>query len=286
MTDSPTPTQQTDGDGKRNMTPPSPHLDAGKPSHESTHGSDPSAPTQQQEGSQEAARDEQPTAGPAVWGFTTVGLFLFFLSHGRDMFVFPGAFLLGVFTWGALFGVPARIFNRNRMRRSLTTVAVLFFLAAALDVLEKYHSEVVYSANPPPKVDFTAPRLDTGAATADRENAAKIIDPETGEAYSADNPFAALIRGRPADIPDVRMYLKSDERGYLHGTVHNDTGKRFDKLKLSIETERWKRVHEVHVWVEPNTTKNFEVYVADALLDVKSFRVLSVTSTPGLIGGK
>lgn len=208
-----------------------------------------------------------------------MGLFLFFLAQGPSLFVYPSVFLLTVFIWGVLFGVPARIFNRNRMRRCLTAVTVLFFLAAALDVVSKVYFETI----PPPALNTqTNTSPNTGAAITDRDTESTItIDPETGETIdSRIDPLGVArvlsIRGRPVDVPDVRMQMKSTASGYLHGTVHNDTGKRIEKLKLSVRTERWTRIHDVKVSVEPNTTKDFIVSIGEASLDVKSFSVLRV----------
>ncbi len=242
MSDAPTMTPRPDTLENRRVTPPKPDP-ASRPAQPPHNGG------------QEIRLDEQPTAGPAVWGFTIVGLFLFVFHHSPFLFVHPLTFLLGVLIWGVLFGVPARIFHRNRMRRCLTGVAVLFFLAAGLDVVSKVYFETIPPSAPPP-----AP--ETGTTSADQETNGFF------------DRMMQAAGGRPRDVPDVRMQMKSTESGYLDGTVHNDTGKRIEKLKLSIQTERWTRIHEVKVSAEPNTTKDFMVYIGDGLLDVKSFSVL------------
>lgn len=79
-------------------------------------------------------------AGPAVWGFAAVGASLFLFEHSRSWTSYPGLFLLTCFTWLVAFGVPARICFRSRLRNGATIVAVLFFLAATLEVVASYFS--------------------------------------------------------------------------------------------------------------------------------------------------
>jgi tetratricopeptide (TPR) repeat protein len=74
--------------------------------------------------------------------------------------------------------------------------------------------------------------------------------------------------------PDVRLVMRSDGYGYVSGTVHNDTGKKIEKLKLSIKTARWDRIFEVSIIVQNNATARLSVFVADGQLDVESFEVL------------
>jgi hypothetical protein len=227
-------------------------------------------------GTNAASEDIQPTAGPAVWGFTTVGVLLFFLAHGSILFTRPVLFLAILLIWGILFGIPARILNRNRMRRGLTTVAVLFFSAAAYDAIVEIQimmtNRAVQSAN--------LNASPTVWRTTTRTPEPQIIDPETGETIDPiTDPLGAakvlsIRHDRPLDVPDVRIQMKSDNSGYLHGTVYNDTRKRIEKLRLSIRTGRWTRIHDVKVQVEPNTTETFTVSIGDASLDVKSFSVL------------
>jgi hypothetical protein len=215
-------------------------------------------------------------AGPAAIGFTSVAVFLFFLAHGGNLFTHPPTFLMTVLTWGVLFGVPLRIFYRNRMYRCLTVLALLFFFAAGFDVFMKHFLSTLPSPSPVgrsnllPKPQKAIPAEDTTSS---------ITDPETGEILHPEtDPFGAAkalsLRGRPMDEPDVRMQMRSTALGNLHGTVHNDTGIRLEKLRLSIETERWKRIHEVKLSVEPNTTREFVVYIGDAWLEVKRYYIL------------
>jgi hypothetical protein len=79
----------------------------------------------------------------------------------------------------------------------------------------------------------------------------------------------------PSPPPDVRMYMKSDNFGYLRGTVHNETGKTIEKLKLSIKTDRWQRIYEVKVRVENNASASFSVFVGEEQLEAQSFSVLT-----------
>jgi hypothetical protein len=76
-----------------------------------------------------------------------------------------------------------------------------------------------------------------------------------------------------SDPLDVRLFMKSDGSRFLRGTVHNETGKTVERLKLSIRTARWERVYEVRVWVPNNATHSFRVYVGEAV-DVESFKLL------------
>jgi tetratricopeptide (TPR) repeat protein len=75
---------------------------------------------------------------------------------------------------------------------------------------------------------------------------------------------------------DVKLFMKSDGSACIRGTIHNKTGKKVEKLKLSIKTARWERDYDVKVHVENNTSATFSVFVADELLEVESFKLLGV----------
>jgi len=89
--------------------------------------------------------------------------------------------------------------------------------------------------------------------------------------------FAERVERWLEGIPEVRLVMKSDRSGNLHGTVHNETGKTIEKLKLVIKTAVWERVYDVKVLVENNTTATFSVFIGDGLLEVESFKVVSGT---------
>jgi hypothetical protein len=75
-------------------------------------------------------------------------------------------------------------------------------------------------------------------------------------------------------VPDVTLISKSDEKGELHGTVHNDTDEHLGMLKLSIKTAKWERKFDVSVLVNRNTTQKFTVNIGEPLFDIQSFEVL------------
>jgi Flp pilus assembly protein TadD len=74
-------------------------------------------------------------------------------------------------------------------------------------------------------------------------------------------------------IPEVWLVMKSDETGRLSGTVHNDTGKKIEGVRLWIKTARWERDYEAKVRVENNTTATFSIFIADRQLEVETFQV-------------
>ena len=75
--------------------------------------------------------------------------------------------------------------------------------------------------------------------------------------------------------PDVRLDTRSSYIGFLHGSVHNETGKPLQSLKLSIQTARWEKIYEVKLWVDNNTTRAFSVQVGDKDIGVLRSELVS-----------
>jgi hypothetical protein len=73
---------------------------------------------------------------------------------------------------------------------------------------------------------------------------------------------------------DVTLISRSDEKGELHGTVHNDSGQQIGMLKLSIKTAKWEREFNVKVTATVRTTAKFTVFIGEPSLDVQRFMVL------------
>lgn len=80
-------------------------------------------------------------------------------------------------------------------------------------------------------------------------------------------------------IPDVTLAKQSDHTGYIHGTVHNQTGEPIHKVLLSLKTAKWERTFEVSVTIPSYSTKNFQVFVGEPHLDLCSFRQLPLMSS-------
>ena len=102
-----------------------------------------------------------------------------------------------------------------------------------------------------------------------------VIRPQIEKMVSCSEQENILARINEADrpLPDIRMFLKSDGSRFLFGTVHNETGKNVEKLRLSIKTANWERVYDVNVSVENNATASFSVFVGEAV-DVETFKAL------------
>ncbi len=117
-----------------------------------------------------------------------------------------------------------------------------------------------------------AVRRDPDKASTYRCRGSAWAEKKEGEKADKDFRTARRLDG----IPEVWMQLKSGDTGRLAGTVHNDTGKVVEKIRLSIKTSRWDRVYDVKVSVENNTTATFSVFVGDDSLAVDSFAALKV----------
>jgi len=66
--------------------------------------------------------------------FFVLGGFLFLFDHGRDLVGMPQVFFVTCFVWGLVFGLPATFLWRRKMHTGLIVIALLFCLAAALDI--------------------------------------------------------------------------------------------------------------------------------------------------------
>ena len=101
-----------------------------------------------------------------------------------------------------------------------------------------------------------------------------------GRVWSAKGEYEKAMKDFRTDrkirgLPEVTLFMRSDDFGYVRGTVHNETGKAIQKINLSIKTARWERDYEIPVSVPSNATAPFSVLVGDALLDVIYFNVLN-----------
>jgi hypothetical protein len=83
------------------------------------------------------------------------------------------------------------------------------------------------------------------------------------------------VADRPEGVPHVRLSDTSDAAGFLHGTVHNDTGRPIERLRLRVTTARWSdRGFDVKVKVEHNATAPFSFFIGESNTRVESFRVI------------
>jgi tetratricopeptide (TPR) repeat protein len=90
---------------------------------------------------------------PAAWVLFAVGGGLFLIGQRTS----PVDFLLRILFWGILFGTPAYFFLRRRQHSRLTVVAVVFLVAAGLDVAVGFYNRDSRHT----QIDFPEPRNET-----------------------------------------------------------------------------------------------------------------------------
>jgi len=74
------------------------------------------------------------TVSTGACAIFVIGAVLFLLGHGGDFVAWPLVFLITCCIWGAVFGTPAYVCFRDNRRTGVTTVGILFLIAAGLDV--------------------------------------------------------------------------------------------------------------------------------------------------------
>jgi hypothetical protein len=72
----------------------------------------------------------------------------------------------------------------------------------------------------------------------------------------------------------------TDDHGYLHGQLHNDSHELLTLLGLEITSVKWKRTYTVALpYVGLNKTADFKVYLGEPDLKVLEFEAISAFQT-------
>jgi hypothetical protein len=220
--------------------------------------------------SQEVKRSISTAAGVIF----SIGIVLFHLAHIHDLFGWPLGFLAGCFIWGVIFGVPAYFCFRMKSRTGVTVVAVLFLLAAGLDVAVVVSARNALQPQTEQVLHGSESRNQINQSVNTSQQPAKQVRPaQPLDLYPEKLPSGDLNAEYARIMAPVWMTMKSDELGYIRGTVSNDTPETIDKLKLSIKTARWERVYEVRVRAKCKATASFSVDIGEPGLEVENFRV-------------
>jgi hypothetical protein len=150
---------------------------------------------------------------------------------------------------------------------TLTTCGILLLLAGGLIWAYLTSKEPTTTRLEPSRAELVE----------SRPNPAKSNSPAAQKDLTTTESVEQQDRSeRPEGVPHVRLSNTSDAEGFLRGTVHNDTGRPIERLRLRITTAKWAdRTFDVKVKVENNATAPFSFFVGEPDLRVESFRTLA-----------